>query len=59
MNAMALIPPSAQPGISPSRGEVGCGARIRTQFPHRKGRCHEMTEGGELALRHHLGVLPC
>ena len=39
-------PPSALPGISPSRGEIGREAASFTRSPPLRGRCREATEGG-------------
>jgi hypothetical protein len=42
-----LLPPSALPGISPTRGEIEPTAKAETQSPSLWGRCHEVTEGGK------------
>ncbi len=39
-------PPSALPGISPSRGEIGREAASHSHSPPLRGRCREATEGG-------------
>jgi 3-methylcrotonyl-CoA carboxylase alpha subunit len=39
-------PPSALPGISPSRGEIGVEAAAHSHSPPLRGRCREATEGG-------------
>jgi 3-methylcrotonyl-CoA carboxylase alpha subunit len=39
-------PPSALPGISPSRGEIGRAAASHFHSPPLRGRCREATEGG-------------
>ncbi|MET3615356.1 3-methylcrotonyl-CoA carboxylase alpha subunit [Rhizobium aquaticum] len=40
------VPPSALPGISPSRGEIGRETASFTHSPPLRGRCREATEGG-------------
>jgi cobaltochelatase CobN len=41
-----ILPPSALPGISPTRGEIDQQPAMTPQSPPLWGRCHEVTEGG-------------
>jgi 3-methylcrotonyl-CoA carboxylase alpha subunit len=46
VNMECAAPPSALPGISPSRGEIGDAAAACSHSPPLRGRCREATEGG-------------